>query len=182
MKVPLTERQKIIYEFIKKEIRRNGNVPSVSEICDEIGLKSTSTVHAHLEILHRKGWIKRFPSKNRKIEIMEKGFYDAQRKVVQVQIVTEIVNGVPKLGEANEKFLLPLGELNAKSCYMYKIQENYSEAKILSGDLLLVQVQKKYENDDLIIVQKDNEVVAAKFGADIKGKVCGKVLRLFRWF
>ena len=182
MKIPLTAKQQSIYDFIKKEIKLGGYAPSVREICDEVGLNSSSTVHAHLEVLKRKGWIKRFPFKSRKIEILEDGFYDAQREVAQVRIVTEFVDGIPTMDKNNEMFLLPLGELKAESCFMYRIQKNFNEAKIVVGDMLLVQMQKNYENDVLVLVQKGRDVVATKYSSDISGMVCGKIIQLFRWF
>ena len=65
----LSQKQAQILEYMKKEVREKGYPPSVREICDAVGLKSTSTVHGHLERLERKGYIKRDPSKPRAIEI-----------------------------------------------------------------------------------------------------------------
>ena len=65
----LSQKQIQILEYMKKEVKEKGYPPSVREICDAVGLKSTSTVHGHLERLERKGYIRRDPSKPRAIEI-----------------------------------------------------------------------------------------------------------------
>ena len=64
----ISDKQKEILEFIKSEILNRGYPPSVRDICEGVHLKSTSSVHAHLETLERKGYIRRDPAKNRAIE------------------------------------------------------------------------------------------------------------------
>ncbi|MCL1787490.1 MAG: MarR family transcriptional regulator, partial [Defluviitaleaceae bacterium] len=80
----LTTKQKLILDFLKAEIRQNGFPPTVREICDAVGLSSTSTVHAHLETLERKGFIRRSPTKNRSTEILEDEFYTNTRGLFNV--------------------------------------------------------------------------------------------------
>ena len=67
----ISDKQKEILEFIKSEILNRGYPPSVRDICEGVHLKSTSSVHAHLETLERKGYIRRDPAKNRAIEIID---------------------------------------------------------------------------------------------------------------
>ena len=69
----ISDKQKEILEFIKSEILNRGYPPSVRDICEGVHLKSTSSVHAHLETLERKGYIRRDPAKNRAIEISCRG-------------------------------------------------------------------------------------------------------------
>ena len=87
----------MIFDFLKSEIKQNGYPPTVREICDAVKLNSTSTVHAHLETLERKGYIRRSPTKNRSTEILEEDFYQSARELVNVPIVGNVAAGVPIL-------------------------------------------------------------------------------------
>ena len=83
----ITDKQKEILEYIKSEILNRGFPPAVREICEAVHLKSTSSVHAHLESLERKGYIRRDPTKPRAIEILDDSFQLLRREVVNVPIV-----------------------------------------------------------------------------------------------
>ena len=69
----LTNKQLMILEFIKEQLLSKGYPPSVREICQAVGLKSTSTVHSHLNKLEKLGYIRRDPTKSRAIEILDGG-------------------------------------------------------------------------------------------------------------
>lgn len=83
----LSAKQRQILEYMKAEVREKGYPPSVREICDAVGLKSTSTVHGHLSRLEKKGLIRRDPTKPRAIEILDSDFDAPQREFVNVPIV-----------------------------------------------------------------------------------------------
>jgi repressor LexA len=78
----LSEKQKKILEFLKEEIRTKGYPPSVREICNAVGLKSTSTVHGYLERLEKKGFIRRDPAKPRAIEILDDTVFLSKKALV----------------------------------------------------------------------------------------------------
>ena len=86
----ISDKQKEILEFIKSEILNRGYPPSVRDICEGVHLKSTSSVHAHLETLERKGYIRRDPAKNRAIEIIDDSFGLQRREMVNVPLVGRI--------------------------------------------------------------------------------------------
>ena len=86
----LSNKQQQILEYMKAEVRDKGYPPSVREICDAVGLKSTSTVHGHLSRLEKKGLIRRDPTKPRAIEILDPGFEAPQKELVNVPIVGTI--------------------------------------------------------------------------------------------
>ena len=97
----ITAKQQEILDYMKKEIINKGYPPSVREICDAVKLKSTSSVHAHLETLEKNGYIHRDPTKRRAIEIMDDNFNLVRREVVNVPIVGRVAAGEPILAVDN---------------------------------------------------------------------------------
>ena len=120
----LTAKQQLILDFLKTEIRRNGYPPTVREICDAVGLSSTSTVHSHLETLERKGHIRRSPTKNRSTEILEEDFYGNTRELVNVPIVGRVAAGVPILAQENieDIFPIPIDYVKNDTCFMLHVK------------------------------------------------------------
>ena len=99
----ISDKQKEILEFIKSEILNRGYPPSVRDICEGVHLKSTSSVHAHLETLERKGYIRRDPAKNRAIEIIDDSFGLQRREMVNVPLVGRVAAGEPILAVENKE-------------------------------------------------------------------------------
>ena len=112
----LTEKQRQILEYLKQEILQRGFPPSVREICEAVSLRSTSSVHAHLETLERKGYIKRDATKPRAIEICDEGFHTgrlgaiqgiasedtaSQSEVAQIPLIGKVAAGEPILAVEN---------------------------------------------------------------------------------
>ena len=92
----ITAKQQEILEYIKETILKKGYPPAVREICEAVHLKSTSSVHSHLETLEEKGYIRRDPTKPRTIEIIDDCFNLTRREVVNVPLVgTVAAGGVP---------------------------------------------------------------------------------------
>ena len=91
----ITAKQKEILEYIKSEILNKGFPPAVREICDAVHLKSTSSVHSHLETLEKNGYIRRDPTKPRAIEIIDDNFNLTRREVVNVPLVGTVAAGQP---------------------------------------------------------------------------------------
>ena len=184
MSVKLTEKQQVVYDFVKKELKRNGYAPSVREICDGVGLSSTSTVHAHLETLRKKGYIKRFPSKNRTIEILEDGFYAALKDYRSVPIVKKITESEPVLQKENitGQYLVPISYAGESDCFMYAIDKDYDNEFIKAGDLILVGLQEKAKTGELVLAIDAGEVVLRRKESkkDSKKKMIGKVVALYR--
>ena len=182
MSTKLTHKQQIIYDYIKKEIQRNGYAPSVREICDGVGLSSTSTVHAHLEILRKKGYIRRLPSKNRTIEILEEGFYSAHRDYASVLVVKQVPKEGPILHEdnINGKHLVPYSYAGEGECFIYEMEKDNDTEKIKAGDLVLVKIQKSAEVKELVMYHKSNNAAVKKYQESDEGKIVGKVTMIIR--
>ena len=169
----LTTKQRLVLDFLKAEIRKNGYPPTVREICDAVGLSSTSTVHAHLESLERKGYIRRSPAKNRSTEILEEDFYANTRELVNVPIVGNVAAGIPILAAENieDTFPIPIDYIKNDTCFMLTVKgESMIEAGIFDGDLVLVRQQATATDGDIIIALLEDSATVKKFkrhGADI---------------
>ena len=83
----ITAKQQEILEYIKSEILNKGYPPAVREICEAVHLKSTSSVHSHLETLEKNGFIRRDPTKPRAIEIIDDDFNLVRREIISVPVI-----------------------------------------------------------------------------------------------
>ena len=102
----ISAKQQEILEYIKDEILHKGYPPAVREICQAVNLKSTSSVHSHLETLEKNGYIRRDPTKPRAIEIMDDTFNLNRREMVNVPILGNVAAGEPLFAEENIDCLL----------------------------------------------------------------------------
>ena len=104
----ITAKQKEILEFIKSEILKKGYPPAVREICEAVSLKSTSSVHSHLETLEKNGYIRRDPTKPRAIEIMDDSFQMVRHEMTSLPIIGTVAAGLPILAEQNIEGYFPI--------------------------------------------------------------------------
>lgn len=123
----LSAKQQQILEYMKAEVREKGYPPSVREICEAVGLKSTSTVHGHLARLEKKGYIRRDPTKPRAIEILDEAPHNPDlptRELVQVPIVGNITAGTPILAVENieDTFPVPVDYVHNDTVFMLKVR------------------------------------------------------------
>ncbi|MCL1878585.1 MAG: transcriptional repressor LexA [Defluviitaleaceae bacterium] len=165
----LSAKQQKVLDFLKAEIRKNGYPPTVREICDAVGLSSTSTVHAHLETLERKGYIRRSPSKNRSTEILEEDFYSGTREMVNVPIVGRVAAGVPILAEENieDTFPIPIDYVKNDTCFMLHVKgDSMTDEGILDGDLVLVRQQQDASDGDIVIALIEDSATVKTFYRD----------------
>ena len=150
----ISSKQKEILEYIKSQILERGFPPSVRVICEAVHLKSTSSVHSHLETLEKNGYIRRDPTKPRAIEILDDSFNFMRREMVNVPIVGRVAAGEPILAEQNieEYFPIPTEFMPNKQTFMLKVRgESMINAGILDGDLVLVEEQKTARNGEMIV-------------------------------
>ncbi|MCL2405519.1 MAG: transcriptional repressor LexA [Defluviitaleaceae bacterium] len=162
----LTAKQQMILDFLKTETRQNGYPPTVREICDGVGLSSTSTVHAHLETLERKGYIRRSATKNRSTEILEEDFYGNTRELVNVPIVGRVAAGLPILAEENieDTFPIPIDYVKNDTCFMLHVKgDSMIDEGIFDGDLVLVRQQPIARDGDIVIALIDDSATVKTF-------------------
>ncbi len=197
----LSKKQQRVYDFIKKYMEQNSIPPTIREIGDAVGLASTSTVHAHLETLERKGYIGRKKSKNRYLEITESGFSGRSEK--KVSIVGTVAAGKPIFADENIEGYFPVPREYAKDdeSFMLRIKDDsMTGAGIFNNDLVLVQKQNFADNSDIVIALIDDNAACKRFFKEEGGYVLmpenekyspirvndvmilGKVIGLFRLF
>ena len=162
----ISKKQEEILTYIKSQILERGFPPAVREICDAVNLKSTSSVHSHLETLEKNGYIRRDPTKPRAIEILDDTFSLTRREMVQVPIVGRVAAGEPILAEQNieEYFPIPVDYMPNNDVFMLKVRgESMINAGILSGDYVVVSKQKTATNGDMVVAMVEDGATVKTF-------------------
>lgn len=162
----ITDKQREILEYIKDSILNRGYPPAVREICEAVHLKSTSSVHSHLETLERNGYIRRDPTKPRTIEILDDEFALTRREVVNVPILGTVAAGMPILAQENiEDYIpIPVEMLPNKEVFMLKVKgDSMIEAGIFNNDKVIVARQPTAENGDKVVALVDDSATVKTF-------------------
>jgi repressor LexA len=165
-KKALTGKQLEVLSFIKNELYKRGYPPSVREICEAVGLKSTSTVHGHLERLEKKGYIRRDPTKPRAIEVLDNSPLALARELIEVPIVGKVTAGQPILAVENieDTFPLPAEFLSGNNHFILVVRGNSMiEAGILDGDYVVVRQQNYANNGDKVVALIGDEATIKTF-------------------
>ena len=166
MTEPLTRRQEEILNFIKSEVQEKGYPPSVREIGKAVGLSSSSTVHAHLSQLEKKGYIRRDPTKPRAIELLEEDFFLSFRDISPVPVVGNVTAGQPILAEENiiEYFPLPRDFVKEDRIFMLSVEgDSMVNVGIFDGDYIAVRQQTTAVNGDIVVALIDDEATVKRF-------------------
>lgn len=162
----ISAKQQEILDYIKSQILERGFPPAVRDICEAVHLKSTSSVHSHLETLEKNGYIRRDPTKPRAIEILDDSFNFTRREMVNVPIVGRVAAGEPLLAEQNieEYFPIPMDFMPNKQTFMLKVKgESMINAGILDGDYVLVEERKTAHNGEMIVALVDDGATVKRF-------------------
>ena len=150
------ENQQRILNFIKSEIDQKGYPPSVREICAAVGLRSTSTVHAHLNHLEEQGLIRRDSTKPRALEVLD----GSHARGCSVPLVGRVTAGMPILAVENieDYLVLPQSMVGRDSLYCLRVQgESMIEAGIRDGDIVVLRQQDDAENGDIVVALVEDE-------------------------
>lgn len=162
----ITDKQREILEYIKDTILSKGYPPAVREICEAVHLKSTSSVHSHLETLEKNGYIRRDPTKPRTIEILDDDFALTRREMVQVPVIGTVAAGMPILAEENiEDYMpIPVEILPNKEVFMLKVKgESMIEAGIFNNDKVIVAKQETAKNGDMVVALVEDSATVKTF-------------------
>lgn len=163
----ITDKQREILEYLKQQIINRGFPPAVREICEAVNLKSTSSVHAHLETLEKNGYIRRDPTKPRAIEIVDDGFNMLRTEIANVPEVGQVAAGQPILAMENIESYFPIPAQyipKGKEVFMLNVKGNSMiEAGILSGDKLLVARQSTAANGEIVVALVDDSATVKRF-------------------
>ena len=162
----ISDKQREILEYIKAEILNKGYPPAVREICEAVKLKSTSSVHAHLETLEKNGYIRRDPTKPRAIEIVDENFNLTRREMVNVPIVGRVAAGEPILAVENIEnyFPIPAEFMPNEQTFILQVQgESMVNAGILDGDYIMVEQQTTAYDGDMVVALVDDSATVKTF-------------------
>ena len=162
----ISKKQSEILEYIKSQIINKGYPSSVRVICEAVDLKSTSSVHSHLETLEKNGYIRRDPTKPRAIEIIDDNFNLARREVVNVPIVGKVAAGEPILAVENIEsyFPVPMEFMPNEQCFMLKVQgDSMINAGIFDGDTIIVEQSQTARNGDMVVALVDDSATVKTF-------------------
>lgn len=199
----ISPKQQEILEYIKSQILSRGFPPAVRDICEAVNLKSTSSVHSHLETLEKNGYIRRDPTKPRAIEILDDTFNLTRREVTNVPLVGRVAAGEPILAEQNIEnyFPFPVDMLPNSQTFLLSVRgESMINAGILDGDMVLVEqkntasngemvvaliedgatVKTFYKEEGVIRLQPENDFMDPIIVRDVQ--ILGKVIGVFRFF
>ena len=153
--------QQKILDFIKSEIEDKGYPPSVREICAAVGLRSTSTVHAHLNHLEEQGLIRRDSTKPRALEVLD-GSHARGRSV---PLVGRVTAGQPILAIENieDYLMLPQNMLGKDDLFCLRVQgESMVDIGILDGDIVVLRQQDTADNGEIVVAMTDDNEATLK--------------------
>lgn len=162
----ISKKQQEILEYIKNQILQRGFPPAVREICEAVNLKSTSSVHSHLETLEKNGYIRRDPTKPRAIEILDDTFNLTRREMVNVPIIGQVAAGQPILAEENieDYFPFPAERMPNKQTFLLKVKgESMINVGILDGDYVLVEQDATASNGDMVVALVEDSATVKTF-------------------
>lgn len=162
----LSKKQMEILEYIKSEILRIGYPPAVREICEAVNLRSTSSVHAHLESLEKNGYIRRDPTKPRAIEITDDTFNLTRREMVNVPMVGQVAAGEPILAEQNitNYFPIPMEFMPNNETFMLTVKgESMVNVGIYDGDYVLVEKYQTARNGEIVVALVEDSATVKTF-------------------
>ncbi len=198
----ISKKQQEILDYIKSEILSKGYPPAVREICEAVHLKSTSSVHAHLETLEKNGYIRRDPTKPRAIEIVDDTFNLTRQEIVNVPVVGRVAAGEPILADQNisNYFPIPSEFMPNVQTFMLNVKgDSMINVGIFDGDMVLVEQQNTARDGDIVValledsatvktfykeadrvrLQPENDTMDPIYATDVG--ILGKVIGVFRF-
>ena len=162
----ISAKQQEILQYIKDELLSKGYPPAVREICKAVHLKSTSSVHAHLETLEKKGYIRRDPTKPRAIEIIDDDFNLVRREIINVPVIGQIAAGEPIYAEQNIEGYFPIlpEDMPAGNAFMLNVRgDSMINIGIFDGDRILVKEQHTASNGEVVVALVEDSATVKTF-------------------
>lgn len=162
----ITAKQQQILDYIKDEILKKGYPPTVREIGETVNLKSTSSVHSHLETLEKNGYIRRDPTKPRAIEICDDSFQIVRTEMVSLPVIGNVAAGQPILAEENieDYFPVPADMVPRGESFILKVRgDSMINAGIFSGDRIFVNGCNTANNGDMVVAMIEDGATVKTF-------------------
>lgn len=162
----ISDKQREILEYIKEEILKKGYPPAVREICEAVHLKSTSSVHSHLETLEKNGYIRRDPTKPRAIEIIDEGFQMVRHEMANIPMVGTVAAGQPILAQQNitSYFPVPTEYVPNNECFALKVKgDSMINVGIFDGDQIFAECCSTARNGDIVVALVEDSATVKTF-------------------
>ncbi|MEE1275253.1 MAG: transcriptional repressor LexA [Olegusella sp.] len=170
---PLSKRQQAIYDYICSYTKEHSYPPSVREIGAAVGLASPSTVHTHLKVLEREGYITRDSNKPRTIEIvgqdndgLAKVSQDLDHDLISLPVVGHVAAGTPILAEQNieDTLSLPTSIVGDSSSFILRVHgHSMINAGIFDGDYIVVKEQHEAHDGEIVVALLDESATVKTF-------------------
>lgn len=169
----LTQKEREIFEYISDCLQKNGFAPSVRDICAEVGIKSTSSVHEYLRRLEAKGFIRKSSGKSRALSIQNDGKSESG-KMKRVPILGKVTAGQPILAVENHDgyvdFPATMARGKANLFALRVMGESMIEAGILDGDIVVVESVRYADDGEIVVAMIEDEATVKKLYRD-KGRI-----------
>ena len=162
----LTAKQQKILDYIKEEILKKGYPPTVREICETVGLRSTSSVHAHLATLEKNGYIRRDPTKPRAIEICDDSFQVVRTEMTSLPEVGDVAAGLPILAQENimSYFPVPSEFVPSGESFILRVRgDSMINVGIFDGDRIFVNSCNTARDGDIVVALVDDSATVKTF-------------------
>lgn len=155
----LSEKQRLVFEFIKERMAVRGAPPTVREIGEAVGLKSTSSVQYNLNVLEEAGYIVRDPLLKRSIRIA-----GAAEKVNQIPLVGTVTAGMPILANEQVEEYIALSGISGSSLFALHVKgDSMFNAGIYDGDIVIVERVPVVDNGEIVVALIDDEATVKRF-------------------
>ncbi len=163
---PLTSKEKVFYDYIAEAIHVQGYPPSVRDIQQALDIKSTSTVHAYLQRLEEKGYIRKSDRKSRSLRVSDPT--PATRDVAHVPVVGTVAAGIPILAAENiEDYVdVPLTHRSLKSSDLFALRvkgESMIGVGIMNGDIIVVKKENVARNGEIVVALVGDEATVKTY-------------------
>lgn len=163
----ISAKQQEILDYIKSQTLSRGFPPSVRDICKAVNLKSTSSVHSHLESLEKNGYIRRDPTKPRAIEICDDGFNMVRTEIVSIPVIGQVAAGTPILAEENIDSYIPIpADMCPKGSDAFILNvkgDSMINAGIFNGDKIFVKACSTARNGDQVVALIDDSATVKTY-------------------
>lgn len=166
MKTELNAKERRMYDYIDECLERDGYAPSVRDIQNALGIKSTSTVHSYLSKLEKMGFIHKEQGKSRTLRTRSDGV--AEKSVIKVPVLGRVTAGMPVLAEESfEGYVdFPVSKSSQKYNNYFALNvegESMIEAGIFDGDIVIVRKTDYAENGKIVVAMIDDEATVKTF-------------------
>ncbi len=163
----LTGRQKQVLDFISESIRTRGYPPTLREIGERMGIRSTNGVNDHLKALEKKGYLQRQDLKSRALRVIDSGEEEENGHMVEVPLLGKVAAGLPILAVEQREDTVKVDRFflgGHRDVFALRIKgDSMIEAGIFDGDYIFVRKQPTAHSGDIVVAMINDEATVKYF-------------------